>query len=424
MFTETLLERRRFLASLGALAAAPAFGKGPAPYAAVKAMADRYVAEKKLAGLSFALSQGDAPVSYVNAGTLAFDSAAAVNEDSLWRIYSMTKPVTGVAAALLIEDGKLSLDQPVADFFPAYANLRVAIDPAKSLESRPATKALTVRHLLTHTGGLTYLISGRGPVQQEYARQGLYGFAIGDNRTTAATLGLPATTVFGPQPSSLADFAERLATVPLIAEPGSVWHYSVGLDLLGAVIERAAGMPFDVFLKRRVFDPLNMRSTAFQATDARRMTALYAALPNRGPVQVDPGPTSGFLQPPPFPMGGSGLVSSARDYFRFGAMLRGDGALGRTRIMAPETARLVRSDVMPAGVRFSDGGGFGFGGRVVTPDTKDANDGLGSYAWSGAAGTVFWTDPVKKSVIVMMIQIMPGEAYPIRKEFRAALAQG
>jgi CubicO group peptidase (beta-lactamase class C family) len=153
------------------------------------------------------------------------------------------------------------------------------------------------------------------------------------------------------------------------------------------------------------------------------MTALYAALP-KGPVQVDPGPTSGYLNPPPFPMGGSGLVSSARDYFRFGAMLRGDGALGKTRIMAPETAKLVRSDVMPAGVRWTDGGGFGFGGRVVTADSKDANDSLGSYAWSGAAGTVFWMDPVKRAVIVMMIQIMPGEAYPIRKEFRAALAQG
>ncbi len=421
MLTESMLNRRHFLAAFGALAASPAFAKETTRYAAVQALADRYVAEKKLAGLGFALSFGDAPVSYINAGTLAFDSNAAVDENSLYRVFSMTKPVTGTAAALLMQDGKLSLDQPVSDFFPAFAKTQVAIDPAKGLESRPAARPMLIRHLLTHTSGLTYTISGKGPVQLAYAKAGLLSSTGVPKEFNAQSLGVPVSEI-GDYLPSLEAFANRLATMPLIADPGTVWHYSTSLDLLGAVIEKAAGMPFDTFLQRRIFDPLDMRSTGFKVLDPRRLTTNYLATP-KGPVPVDTPLRGAFNVAPPFPMGGAGLVSSARDYFRFGAMLRGDGALGSARVMKPETARMIRSDIMPAGVRFTDGGGFGFGGRVVTPDTRGANDGLGSYAWSGAAGTVFVMDPARRAVIVMMIQIIPGETYPIRKEFREALRQ-
>ena len=415
-----MLNRRHFLGSVAALAAAPGFALDARRYAAVQALADRYVAEKKLAGLGFALSFGGAPVSYVNAGTLAFDSNAAVDENSLYRVFSMTKPVTGTAAALLIEDGKLSLDQPVSDFFPAFAKTQVAIDPAKGLESRPAARPMLIRHLLTHTSGLTYTISGKGPVQLAYAKAGLLSSTGVPKDFNARGLGVPESEI-GDYLPSLNAFANRLATMPLIADPGTVWHYSTSLDLMGAVIEKASGLPFDSFLQRRIFDPLDMRSTAFRVLDPRRLTTNYLATPN-GLLAVDNAVRGAFNAPPPFPMGGAGLVSSARDYFRFGAMLRGDGALDKVRLMKPETARLIRSDIMPAGVRFTDGGGFGFGGRVVTPDTKGANDGPGSYAWSGAAGTVFVMDPNREAVIVMMIQVIPGEAYPIRKELRQALA--
>jgi CubicO group peptidase (beta-lactamase class C family) len=413
------LHRRQFIAAVGALAAGPALGRTKG-WAKVQALLDRYVAERKLAGAVAAMSFGDAPVSYVTAGTLALDSAARVDENSLWRIYSMTKPVTGAAAALLIEDGKLELDQPIHELLPAYRDMRVAVDPAKSLDARPAKAPITVRHLLTHTSGLSYVISGKGPVQLEYARQGLYGFSTPANASAmAAMMGLPSSNL-GAQPTSLQAFADKLATLPLIAEPGTTWHYSVSLDLLGAVIEKAAGRPFDAFLKARIFDPLDMRSTAFTATDARRLTTNYLVTP-KGLVVADPAATSMFVTPPPFPMGGAGLVSSARDYFRFGAMLRGDGALGAARVMKPATARLVRSDILPKGVRFTDGGGFGFGGRVVTADTKGANDGLGGFGWGGAAGTVFALDPARRAVMVLMVQHMPSEGYPLRKEWREAM---
>src|SRR5687768_15592615 len=175
MPTMPRLARRQFLAAVGALAASPALARATR-WPKVQALLDRYVAEKKISGASAALTVGGAPLAYVNSGTLALDSSVAANEDTLWRIYSMTKPVTGAAAAMLIEDGKLKLDQPVADFFPAFANLQVAIDPAKSLDARPAKTPMTVRHLLTHTSGLTYTVMGKGAVQKAYREKGLFGF--------------------------------------------------------------------------------------------------------------------------------------------------------------------------------------------------------------------------------------------------------
>jgi CubicO group peptidase (beta-lactamase class C family) len=408
------LVRRRLLAGLAAAVAAPAAARTPARHVALQALIDRYVAEKKLAGASLGLSRAGGPAQFLNAGTLAFDSAARIDADSLFRVYSMTKPVTGVAAALLIEDGRLALDQPIHELIPAFKDVRVAMDPAKSLESRPAKRPITVRHLLTHTSGLSYVISRPGPIPRAYAEKGLLA-AIGvPIAAGAATLGLDIAKV-GAHPTSLQAFAEALATVPLVADPGERWHYSVSLDLLGAVVERAAGLPFDAFLKRRIFDPLGMRSTAFGAVDRRRLTSNYQLSPN-GAVAIDTAARGDFLAPPPYPMGGSGLVSSARDFVRFGTMLRDGGG----RVMKPATARLVMSDILPPGVRFEQSGGFGFGGRVVAPGSTDGS--AGTYGWGGAAGTIFWVDPVLRDVVTLMVQYMPSEAYPLRKELRAALS--
>jgi CubicO group peptidase (beta-lactamase class C family) len=409
MLATPRLERRQFLAALGALAASPALARA-ARWPKVQALLDRYVAEKKISGASAALTVGGAPLAYVNSGTLALDSSVAANEHTLWRIYSMTKPVTGTAAAMLIEDGKLRLDQPVADFFPAFANLQVAIDPARSLDARPAKAPMTVRHLLTHTSGLTYTVMGKGAVQKAYREKGLFGF-----------YGQPPEAGDGAMPNSLSEFAERLATVPLIAEPGTAYNYSLSLDLLGAVIERASGMPFDAFLRARLFGPLDMRSTAFRVVDMNRLSTNYFITP-KGVVPVDmPGRTV-FGAYPKLAHGGAGLVSSARDYARFGTMQLGDGALGSVRVMKPETARLIRSNLLPAGVTaMGDGSGYGAGGRVVIPTTEGANDSVGSYGWGGAAGTSFWIDPRRRTMVTLMTQFMPQDGYPIRRELRDAI---
>lgn len=410
MLTGPMLERRGFLAGIAALAAAPAFARDTKAWPKVQALLDRYVAEKKVSGLSLALTTGGSPLAYVNAGTLALDSAIAANEDTLWRIYSMTKPVTGAAAALLIEEGKLKLDQPVSDFFPAYAKITVATDPTKDLEAQPAKNAMTVRHLMTHTSGLTYTITGNGPVNKAYREKGLFGF-----------VGQPPAPGDGAMPTSLAEFAERLATVPLIAEPGTQYNYSVSLDLLGAVIEKASGVPYAEFLQTRFFDPLGMTSTAFNALDLKRLSTNYLITP-KGLFPADTAAKSLFATKPPVPYGGAGLISSSRDYARFGLMLLGDGALDGKRVMKAETAQLIRSNLLPAGVNaMGDNSGYGAGGRVVTPTTKDANDSVGAYGWGGAAGTSFWIDPAKRTMVTLMTQFMPSDAYPIRRELRDAI---
>lgn len=410
MPTMPMLQRRQFLAGLGALVASPGWARSGESWPGLRKLLDRYVAEKKVAGLSVALTSAEAPLAYVNAGTLALDSAAAATADTLWRIYSMTKPVTGAAASLLIEEGQLKLDQPVSDFFPAYAQIAVAVDPAKSLEARPAKTPVTIRHLLTHTAGFTYTIMGTGAVQTAYREKGLF----------AAYGGQPQPGD-GAMPSSLTEFAERLATVPLIAEPGTQYHYSVALDLLGAVIEKASGMPFDAFLRTRFFEPLGMASTAFHALDAKRLSTNYFITP-KGLLPVDSAAKGVFLAAPLVAYGGSGLVSSSRDYARFGLMLLGDGALGGVRVLNPATALMMRSNLLPAGVTaMGDGSGYGAGGRVVTGTTKGANDSVGSYGWGGAAGTSFWIDPARRTMVTVMTQFMPQDAYPLRREVRDAM---
>ena len=410
MLTMPMLQRRQFLAGLAALAVAPAFARETAAWPKVQALLDRYVAEKKVSGLSLALTTAGRPLAYVNAGTLALDSSVAASEDTLWRIYSMTKPITGAAAMLLIEEGKLKLDQPVSDFFPAFAKVGVAVDPATSLEARPAKTPITIRHLLTHTAGLTYTIMGTGAVQKAYREKGLFG-----------AYGGPPQPGDGAMPATLAEFAEKLATVPLIAEPGTTYHYSVALDLLGAVIEKASGMAFDAFLRTRFFEPLGMASTAFHALDPARLSTNYFITP-KGLLPVDSAAKGVFLAAPSVPYGGSGLVSSSRDYARFGMMLLGDGALGTVRVLKPETAQLMRSNLLPAGVTaMGDGSGYGAGGRVVVATTKGANDSVGSYGWGGAAGTSFWIDPARRTMATVMTQFMPQDAYPLRREVREAM---
>lgn len=397
------------------------------PLPAVQTLFDGYVRDGKAAGMVGAFGVGDLPTVFVQAGRIADDaSAPAAGPDSLWRIYSMTKPVTGIAAMKLIEEGKLGLDDPVSKYFPAYAKLRVFTgDPAVSLDSAPAKNALTVRHLLTHSGGLSYNILAKGKLLAEYERLGLLPGAI--NRESEARARLV-------RPRTLAAFAEQLATVPLLFEPGTKWSYSVGLDLLGAVIERASGMSFDGYVQSRLLDPLKMGSTYWRvpAAAAGRLSTNYAFVAGRR-VPVDPGASSAWLDAPGFPYGGAGLVSSARDYDRFLHMLANGGTLDGVQVLKPETARLAMSDLLPAGVRFEGIGGttggtsaavpmgFGAGGSVYLADGNGFSK--GTYGWGGAAGTLAFVDPVRRTRGTVMVQYFPADQFPLRRDVGAALAQ-
>lgn len=370
-----------------------------------------------------AIGKGDG-VSYLSAGALAYDPGApGADADSLWRVYSMTKPLTAMAAMILIEEGKLKLDEPISDFFPGFAHMQVLVDPAKDLTARPAKTPITVRELMTHTAGLGYTIVTKGPLLDAYNKAGIVPFTADAKSEAQARLVRPKT---------LSEFAERVSTLPLIAEPGTKWSYSIGLDVLGAVIEKASGMAFDRFLQTRLFDPLQMRSTYFTVptSEAKRLASGYIFLGDT-PYPIDPGATSVYLQPPSFPYGGAGLVMSARDYDRFLHMLQNGGTLDGVRVMKPETVALAMSDLLPAGVIYpgavaNTGGaqgsdqGFGAGGSVYLRDIPGGPS-KGTYGWGGAAGTIAWVDPVKKIRGTVMVNYLPGDKWPLRKDATAAV---
>ncbi len=380
----------------------------PATNDFIKGFVDRH----ELAGALAAIGKGQEPAVFFGAGMQSNDSSTPVGPDTLWRLYSMTKPITGMAAMLLIEDGKMKLDQPIADFLPAFAKMQVQDTPDGSITAvHPAKTAITVRHLLTHTAGLGYNIIQKGPIKQAYDNAGIVG-------GQASRLPIPGFAPVAPAPS-LAVMADRLAALPLVYEPGTKWSYSIGLDLLGRVIEVASGQPFDAFLKGRLFGPLGMTSTGFMvdAKDVGRFTTNYA--PYGGAlIPFDPATSSIYLDPPPYPFGGGGLVSSARDYDRFLAMLLGEGETGGVRVMKTETARLAMSNLLADSVdrkgSFIEGQGFGAGGRVSLPSSPG---GAGIYGWAGAAGTIGFIHRGLGYRAAGYAQYMPSEALPFQAKF-------
>ena len=392
------------------------------PLPNTQALFDRWVREGRAPGMVGAFGFHDLPTVFVSAGRIGTAAnAAPAGPDSLWRIYSMTKPVTGMAAMILVEEGKIGLDDPVSKYFPGFAHMRVLTSPDTSLASVPAQRPITIRMLLTHTSGLGYSINAKGPLLKEYERLGLVPAALNPQVEREARATRPAT---------LAGFAERLATVPLPYQPGTRWHYSMGLDLMGAVIEKASGMPFDAFVKARLLDPLRMTSTGWSVApqDIPRFADNVLVTP-QATLPVDPAARSVFLQSPSFPYGGAGLVSSARDYDRFLHMLQNGGTLDGVRVMKPETAALGMSNLLPAGVAFTGfvpgtmtGMGYGAGGYVFTAD-RIGGPAKGTYGWNGAANTTAWVDPARQARGTVMVNVFPPDALPIAKDVGAALMQ-
>ena len=390
----TILHRREFLAGLGigtgmlltgctGMASSPvssaaaemaAAGQWPSSEAFLAA----YIAGKPLPGAMAAIARGTGAPSYLIHGDSAFEDGHPVTPDTLWRVYSMTKPITGMAAMLLVEDGRLLLDQPISELLPEWSQPMVMTDPEISLDAEPAAGPITVRHLLTHTSGLGYSIMPPGPLLDALIENGLVGGLLSRARP------VPPNT-----PTSIAEFSEQAARLPLIANPGEVWSYSMSLEILSRVIEVASGMGYEDFLRRRIFGPLGMTNTFFRvpAEKRRQMTDNFVVAEGEMTV-VDPADDSVYLDPPPMPFAGAGLVSSAHDYDRFLAMLLGEGAVGESRIMTTETARLAMSDLLPAGVdksRMFSPSGFGAGGRVVI-EAGPNGESVGTYGWGGAAG--------------------------------------
>jgi CubicO group peptidase (beta-lactamase class C family) len=348
-------------------------------------------------------------VGYMHAaGWRDAEARLPVGADTVWRMYSMTKPLTSIAALSLCEEGRLTLDDPVARFIPAFAHARV-FDPASTAPdpSRPAREPLRVRHLLTHTSGLTYP-SGLGDrVDALYVEK----------------LGQPARF------PSLEAFCDALAALPLLFEPGSAWNYSFSTDVLARVAEVAAGMPLDRVLRERVLDPLGMDETGFAPPpDAGdRLAVLYAA--QGGSLARAPEREQGYS---PFPQGGTGLWSTARDYQRLLEMLRGQGEAGGVRVVAPSTLGLMTANHLPGGVDIPTfarpsllastlrGYGFGLGFSVLADPVRAGTiSHRGEYGWGGAAGTEFWVDPTEDLTVLFCTQVLGApDEHPLRRELR------
>jgi CubicO group peptidase (beta-lactamase class C family) len=398
--------RRRFLgmAGMGAVATmlpTPAWSFLAREYPTLKGKIEGFVAAKQSAGIVAAIGHGAEAAEFVSAGTLAIGNATPVGPDTLYRAYSMTKPLTGMAAMILIEEGKLKLDQPIADFIPEFAQMRVLTSPDTAMDSVPAKTQITVRHLLTHTAGLGYSITSKGPLLQAYKDNGILPGVV-------SRMSLPGFEPGAPVPD-LKTFAERVAKLPLMAEPGTKWIYSISLDLLGRVIEVASGMDFEAFLKARIFEPLKMTSSFFQVPSAEvpRFTTNYAVV-GGALFPIDPAASSIYLDKPAFAFGGAGLVCSARDYDRFLGMILNGGSFDGATIMSPATAALAVSNLLPVGTdtkgSFVDGQHFGAGGAVGQGEKE------GSFGWSGAAGTVGFVNFPRKIRGTGMIQYMPPDA--------------
>ncbi len=371
----------------------------------------RYVAEKKLPGVVATFGWGSAPPRSLLLGSQAFGDAAAVGLDSLYRIYSMTKPVTGLLAALLITERKLSLDTRLADVFPAFAAMKVQEGGKAAAPLRPADKPITVRNLLTHTAGFGYGGIGRDAVSLELTRRGVVPGAVSRQI-------IPGVTSPMPTPGGK-EFLRRAAEVPLLFDPGAQFRYSMGLDILGLLIEEVTGKALSKLMHDRIFAPIGMTSTGFRvrAADVARLTTNYGLLGDM-PLPIDPGAKSVFLDVPAFEFGGAGLVSSPRDFDRFAQVLVNEGKLGGKKVVDPAAVRLAQSNLLPPGAATKgtsiDGAGYGAGGRVGLGDDE------GMFGWSGAAGTLFFVHRKIGLRAALFAQFMPPEVYPLQKEFLAA----
>ena len=374
----------------------------------------RYIDAGKLAG-TLTLIARRGKVAYCEAqGHLETERRRPVAPDSVWRIYSMTKPITSVGLMMLYEQGRFQLNDPVAKFIPSWSNLGVYVSGNHPLfvTTQPA-RPMTIRDLFSHTSGLTYGFMERSNVDAAYRK-----LAVADRTRAGYTV---------------ADMIATLAELPLEFSPGTRWNYSVATDVLGHLIEVISGQRLDAYLAEHVFGPLGMRDTSFTIRDEQvpRFAANYERQAD-GRLKMIDDPTRSLYAQQSFFSGGGGLVSTALDYYRFTAMLLNGGELDGMRLLGRKTVELMTANHLPNDGEvaqlalpgsFTDipyaGLGFGLGFSVMQSAARAHIPGTpGTYAWGGAASTAFWVDPTEELIVVFMTQLMPSATYPLGRELR------
>jgi CubicO group peptidase (beta-lactamase class C family) len=381
--------------------------------ARIDAWRDKLVADGKLAGVTTVVTRRGQVAHWGMSGLADKEQGKPMAADTIFRIYSMTKPITSVAIMMLYEEGRFQLDDPISRFLPQFANQRVAVfDASGIIDTVRALREITFRDLLTHTSGLTYGSMNATPVDGMYRDTGI--------------------GVFADHPDGdLMETTEKLAGLPLLAQPGAEWNYSVATDVLGALVQAISGQRFGAFLQHRVLGPLGMEDTDFRVPTNKmdRLAAIYRRDPEGG---LMPGGDMGEYRVPGerrMESGGGGLVSTVGDYLTFCDMLLNKGVHGGVRLLGRKTVELMTTNHLPgdmAGMgqtRFSEssyqGIGFGLGFSVMLDPAKAQILGTpGEYAWGGAASTAFWVDPVEQMIVIVMTQLIPSSTYPIRRELR------
>ena len=382
----------------------------------------RYIDAGRIAGCQVVVARHGHVGYFRSFGQRDLERSAPVEEDTIWRIYSMTKPITGVALMTLYERGMFQLADRVSRFIPQWRDLKVAEKTGDGGERLVEPRQeMTVRDLLTHMSGLGF---AGGPTLAEL---------FSPDRMTSGVGPTPGSR--GGRAATLAAMIDRYAEYPLEFHPGTHWFYTVSTDVCGRLVEIISGQRFDDYLRETIFAPLGMNDTAFWVTDAKahRLAASYLRGQDKKLMLADDPQRSGYLNEPSFLSGGGGLVSTTGDYLRFCEMLRNGGTLDGVRVLGPKTVGFMTSNHLPgdgdlASVALTGGygevgfSGMGFGLTVAVAKTPAATGVIGSageFMWGGAASTVFWVDPAEDLVVIFMTQLLPSGTFNFRGQLKA-----
>lgn len=377
---------------------------------------ERYLETGKLPHTQLLIAH-DGEIAHFSSQGTAREGGAVIDERSIFRIASMTKPVTSIAFMILLEQAKVALDTPVHHVLPEFKDLGVYNGGGGGLPflTKPCARPMLMVDLLRHTSGLTYGFQNRGNIDAAYR--------AGKLENWHGNLDLDGLIA-------------ELGKLPLEFSPGEAWNYSVSTDVLGAVVQRIAGQPLPDFFREKIFAPLQMHDTGFHVPvdQIDRLTDCYTFAPGKGRVMYDRGAESAWSRPPKQVSGGGGLVSTTLDYHRFCSMLLNDGELDGARIISRKTLDLMRMNHLPGGSDlasmsrslFSEatnaGVGFGLGFAVnIDPASTLVPGSLGEYYWGGMFSTAFFIDPVERVHMIFMTQISPSSLYPVRRELKTMI---
>jgi len=386
-------------------------------------LARNYIEPGKIAGCQTLVARRGQVAYMGSLGHMDRERRRPMTDDTIFRIFSMTKPITSVALMTLYERGYFQLNDPVHRVIPEWRDLQVYVSgEGEQMQTRAPARPMTFRHILSHQSGLSY---GGGLAQ-----------LIGDeSRLHPADAAYVAAGVQRGRGETLRSFVEKLGHVPLRFDPGDRWMYSYSTDICGYLVEAISGKPFDEYLRETIFDPLGMNDTAFFVAPEKksRLAANYRRAADKSLRLIDDPETSPYLERPSFFSGGGGLTSTTADYLRFSEMLRRGGELDGARILGPRTLRLMTRNHLTGGGDLSqvaigafsetayEGVGFGLGFAMTLDEVSAGAIAAGDYYWGGAASTIFWVDPKEELVAIFMTQLIPSATFNFRGQLKSII---